>query len=276
MKIKKNPQTILRMLVAVLLFTGFSAGAWADYESSGTLTPTDDAYTWVVFENTVFDEGALGLSYTGSPDPHISRVSYLKFDLSGIPFPIHEARLNLAVVTGCFIPDEVNVTVYGALDVYDDTTTQWTENGLSWSNQPALDPSAAAPLITMDEGVVQPEGGYYHWTDTGAGYFADWLEAQRTGDEIATLRLEMIPNPNILIEDEVWFDDREGTAAGLPSCISSGGPMLQIADAEGPLSITLLDLQARAQAPVAWTIWAGLLALPLLVYVFYSMKKRAS
>jgi hypothetical protein len=240
------------------------------------LNPTDDAYTWIVAESSSYDNLALVLTFSGSPDLHASQVSYIKFDLSGISFPIQQARLNLSVVTGCNTPDElINVAVYGALDVYHNTSTPWLETGINWNNQPDLDPTAVAPLITMDEGVVQLDGGYHHWTDTGAGDFAEWLEDQRSGDGIATLRLEIVPDPNVTIQNEVWFDDHEGTAIGLPLCTSSGGPVLQVADAEGPLSITLLDVHATASSPASWVVWFGVLALPLLAWGLFTLKKRA-
>lgn len=271
MRTPKKYHASISSLLTLIMLTSLVVIARAETEASGTLIPTDDAYTDISIPNIHPAIGTLDLSFSGDPAPQPSKIVFVKFDLSGVTFTIQQARLNLAVITGCVVPSQVSVAVYGALDVYQNTTTQWLESGITWNNQPDRDPGAVAPLIMMDEGVVKLTGGYHHWTDTGAGDFANWLEEQRNGDQIATLRLEIPPNPG---NSEVWFEDSEGTAASFPTCVANGGPVLQIADATGPLSITLLDMHASPAAASRQGLWLALLALPLLGWGAYMLKKQ--
>lgn len=272
MKMIKQSQAAISVFFSLTLLAGLVSIARAEPEASGTLIPTDDAYTDISIPGIHPSIGTLDLAFSGDPVPQPSKIVFLKFDLSGINFTIQQARLNLAVITGCVVPSAVSVAVYGALDVYHNTTTPWVESGITWNNQPDRDPTAVSPLIYMDEGVVKLTGGYHHWTDTGAGDFADWLETQRIGDGIATLRLEIPPNPGT---SEVWFEDAEGTATGFPTCVAIGGPVLQIADAAGPLSIELLDMHASPAAASRQGRWLALLAITIMGWGVYTLKKRS-
>ena len=75
--------------------------------------------------------------------PHLVRVGYLAFDVSGIdPNEVSDAELVLNIEPSdlgfaSLVPDS-EFTVYGLTDEAGD---KWSETSLIWENAPALDPS---------------------------------------------------------------------------------------------------------------------------------------
>jgi hypothetical protein len=73
--------------------------------------------------------------------------SYLKFDVSGVTGPIQSATLRLRVIDAG--PD--GGSVFSVSNNFANTSTPWTESGLTWNNAPALSGSAldaAGPVVT--------------------------------------------------------------------------------------------------------------------------------
>lgn len=86
----------------------------------------------------------------------LNRKAYLAFDLSQFrERPIHDAELVLTIEPSelgfaSFVPD-ATFAVYG---VKDESVDAWDENGLSWLNAPAHQPSQAERHLPVSEQVV--------------------------------------------------------------------------------------------------------------------------
>jgi hypothetical protein len=117
--------------------------------ASMTLAPVADSYARA---------GAYaGTNFGGSPQLIVkkttsdsrgvyNRVTYLKFDLTGVAAAPSSAKLNLTVSSASLPKD-------GAMDVqvYFVADTSWSESGLTWNNAPGLnraDFSSTGTLLT--------------------------------------------------------------------------------------------------------------------------------
>jgi len=123
---KKHTPDLMSKIVAVAVLAAITGWAQA---GSYTLSPTDDAKV---------REAAPSFNYGNDVYLSLSdnttakkQYSFLKFDLTGIPTGeiITGAVLNLYEVSGPTTPPSTNLFY-----VADDT---WTNNGITWNNQPA-------------------------------------------------------------------------------------------------------------------------------------------
>ncbi len=247
----------------------------------GSIAPVADTYTDRA-ENTSSHD-AMGLVFSSTdPGPAsgvATRIIFLKFDLrptgssnvngsTGSLPPtlgsITQARLNLAFPANCgFNAPNVAISVYPVANANDgwSGSLQWGPSIDSPTHPPrdTTTPVGTSALATLDEGTVGAPGVYYHWSDTNTGSYglAEWLQAQRTtGDGFATLRLEVTAG-----NSNFGFEDSEGTAKGFSCTVPSpGGPRLQVADASGPLAVTLRFFRSTGPA-VNWPLIAGGAAL---------------
>jgi PKD repeat protein len=124
-----------------------------------TLTPVAD--TWVGSDATSTNHGAEASLYsvTGTP----TKVTYLKFDLTGISGTVSEATLTLTTTTGSSSGSP------SAQDVYSVADTTWSETAMTYANAPVLGskvvsiPGGSAPstayAVTIPASVVQAAVG---------------------------------------------------------------------------------------------------------------------
>jgi len=94
--------------------------------SSLTFTPVADTYVSSNKPNNNYGT-ATSLRFRNSSTTHLT---YLKFDISGISGSVQRATLRLYVTTG----SNDNGTVYLASNNYVNSSTPWTETGLTWNN----------------------------------------------------------------------------------------------------------------------------------------------
>jgi hypothetical protein len=194
-----------------------------------TLPAVQDSYTDRNAPTTNFDEGLLtvanSLGPPGEPDV-ATKLAFLEFDLSSVPFEIKGATLSLAALTcGGLLPvDDVGITVYG---VTNEPANDWLETTLTWDTQPI---SPSAQLIQLDAGSTAVGTSVrYKWTDTGLGALSTWLETQRTANDSGATLVLTIENSDAPGLADVFFEDSEqaGAAYGCPD--SAGPPSLQVA-----------------------------------------------
>lgn len=110
-----------------------------------TFAPSDDAQ--VKSSRPTSNYGAqtslrLRLSSTEDID------SYLKFQVSGLSAPVQRATLRLFVTDS----SPVGGSVYAVANTYRNSSTSWTEQGLTWDNAPALTGSPVSSLGSVTAG----------------------------------------------------------------------------------------------------------------------------
>lgn len=215
----------------------FSPQVWAGPTPPGAaieVIAAEDSYVDSVEPTTPHDERLLGFEVShlfdqalGEYCPTVTQITYLKFDLSGVPFAIDKARLNLATVGECASqPVGMLVQLFAAAD-------GWGEDNLTWNNQP--------PAQAIFSGLTDITGvGYFNWTDDGAqpDGLADWLAGQQNlngGDNVATLGL-ITPLPlgcsaDPLPRVRAVFEDNELSGPGLGCTSETIPPTLQVVEA---------------------------------------------
>jgi len=257
----------IAVVLSILVMMFVSSAIQAAPQSQVTGTPTDDAFVHGTLG--AFDDLKLYASWAASPGDKPSSYIIMKFDLNAMTTgwaggdTIQQARLNVAALS-CDGGENVNVSLWGMPDSFD----SWSETTLPAFAATEGGAAAATSLkATVDEGtvngVVAPV--YYHWTDTGSGSFASWLQSQRTSGAtqgIVTLMLRL-DGP---AETSVTFEDRELSGLAASCTESKGAPKLQISGDGSPLAITLSTFHA-ADPAVNWLLYGGLGLLGLVAVV---------
>jgi hypothetical protein len=113
-----------------------------------TFTPSHDAYVRLSSPMQSYSaNSALLLRVT--TDEAIN--TYLKFDVSGLGWPIENAKLRLYVTNA----SDDGGGVYLVSNNYEGTIVEWAENGLNWNNAPVISGSAlsAAGSASLDNWV---------------------------------------------------------------------------------------------------------------------------
>ena len=113
----KKMMTIMFMIV---MMAGFALGA------SIKLYPVDDSYTDISHSNSVFNNQYLKSGNDANFGKH---RTFLKFDLSSIQGEINNARLSI---------DPLGPTGTPELELYYISSDSWSENSLTWNNQPSF------------------------------------------------------------------------------------------------------------------------------------------
>jgi len=255
-------------LILIVTFV-FAAVTTAATQSAPQATaggpPTADIF---IDGNGNGNNNALYASWSAFPADKPGSYILLKFDVGALTtgWPgsetISQATLDLAALS-CNGGDNVNVSLYGMPDAFDAT---WTEAAYPTFAVTEVSAAGATQLVaTVDGGTVNGVGapGYYHWTDSGSGAFASWLQGQRatgTTPGIVTLMLRL----NGPADSSVTFEDRELSYKTQHNCTeSAGGPQLNLTSS-GPTAVTLSTLRA-AGPTVNWPLIVGLGVLVLVV-----------
>ncbi|MCZ7573770.1 MAG: DNRLRE domain-containing protein [Ardenticatenaceae bacterium] len=103
-----------------------------------SFAPTDDAQ--VKDSSPTSNYGSLAdLRLRGASSPIVT--SYLKFNLTGLNAPVQRATLRLFVTDA----SDVGGSIFTVSSNYLNSTTPWTESGLTWNNAPTL---GSTPLST--------------------------------------------------------------------------------------------------------------------------------
>lgn len=262
-------RSILSLIaISVVIMMALAGGIGAAPEFQADVVATEDIYVVRSSPNTVYDNGLLYLQQNLTGTFEADKVTLLKFDLSGIAFPIAKARLNLGVVsgrigggTGC--PTSValpEIHVYDASNTWTETST-WTSIGgfdLRGSLRADLDETAYSVPVHL------------HWTDDGTDVndtLAAYLELRRNAaDHTASLWIQPVGTGN----GQMVFGDHEATASTL--CVGADlVPTLQLADASDPLTVTMATSSAET---VTWPLYAGLGAVALVVMAGLAVSRR--
>lgn len=103
------------------------SGALNLHAATITLNPTDDSYVRNSVTGSNFGNDVIFVANNFSG----VRVSFLRFDLSGIIEPITNIKLDLTTQTSQ--SPSVGFNVYGLI-----SGETWTESGINWTNAPAV------------------------------------------------------------------------------------------------------------------------------------------
>lgn len=152
-----------------------------------TLGPAADA--WVRNNATASGVEAY-LRVKNSTSASVQRRSFLRFDATAASLSTcTAAKLRLWLVGN----DKTVSTPVGAYSILDDT---WTEAGITWANQPALDTLLASVSVGSQQ-------QYYEWDVTA------FVAAQLAGDKLISLALW---DPTAADDNQLTFNAREAAA----------------------------------------------------------------
>ena len=246
---KKIIARILPLILAISLLVVFVQPSSAAPTAGTEMTATEDTYIYRSFPNNTYDLFALTLEYQPNPGPGNVRVVLLKFGNITMANPIVEARLNLfATNCGGFLPFNSE-----QVDVYAVTNDGWSEGTVTWDNFNVPENTNRGTFLLSIDALPTVED-YNHWTDLNdaTNPLADFLQAQNlanSGDGTASLWLEISGATGNTLLSFMDKDDASG------NCGAAGGnhPVLQFADATGPLAVTISNLNASsAPSPLLW------------------------
>jgi hypothetical protein len=101
--------------------------------TTGTVTRVPASDSWTGSDAPTVNHGSEASAYVdGSP----AKTTYLKYDLSGVSGTVTSAVLRVTTVASSASGSPDHQSVHRVAD------SSWTEQGLTWNNQPAIDPVA--------------------------------------------------------------------------------------------------------------------------------------
>lgn len=225
------PLALLLILSAALIALAALAGSGrAAAAGPGELSPTGDSYISRNNPDANLNGNTLLLGYDNFGIFNPSDFTYLKFDLTGQDMPITNALLVLTAVSNSSNAAEV---VLGLYTVPDDS---WDADTLTYNNAPAPDQLIQTLTIPGDHtGAIVFDGGAPE-----AHLLIDYLEAQRTGDRVASLRIqiESVTSPTF-IQGTLSMEDAEGSFDGQ----SGNEPLLTLSSTPTAVQLTSVGVQ---------------------------------
>lgn len=254
--------TIIMLVLTLLLATATSAAP----ANQATITAIEDTYINRTEPDTSYNGDMLFLQQNLSGDFETDKVALIKFDLSGITFPITKVRLNLAVVNGpsnlgCANSHQAShIYVYAAGDGWNESSTWNSVGGLALQGtlKDDIDGPYTPPTILR-------------WTDEDglATGLATYLEQERnTSNHIASLWIQIGGNGN----KQVVFEDRELSGSSVCAGVALA-PTLQLADSVQPLAVNMSSFAAAASRPM-WPL--AVLAVIVIVGGVTIYRRRAA
>ena len=260
---RQTSYAAILILVLVLIITALAGSAVAvraepsEPQNQANATLTEDYFFDTTIAFAKVDTGSLRLS---SGLGVATRVAILRFNVNTPGnWAIDKARLNLAYgYTGSCTAEVINIQVYGT------------------SNNDTDTPIRGSLLANIDGGTAQVPNpatnslseAYQHWTDTTpADGLVSYLETERGSDGIATLWVE-----TTAATGSVFFAESNNTnlntscGTGAGGLYSLAGPVLQLADTNDALAVTLRFFRATDSTP-GWPLIAGLAALAVVALV---------
>lgn len=262
-------QLVFVIVLLLSSFGVFSAHANEQQHNSAQLVVIEDSYVDSSSPDGNFNAQALAFEYSSIFDtissaycPAVTKISYLKFDLSNIDFAISKARLSLGQ-GDCSIDEPLPIQLFAA-------DNDWQETNLTWNTQPRA-------VYGFTE-IPTNQNAIYQWNDETIGDdgLADWLAYQKEqGATTVTLGMVMITmmgcGDQTIKPIGVLFNDRERTTSAQRSSCANFDiiPTLQIADSNTPLvspelaptAVTMTTNSAESTSSFSFLIVFSLLAV---------------
>jgi len=115
--------------------------------NTNTPTPVPTALNFSPSADARVEDNHTTTNYGNSPELRARSSgpayrSYLKFVITGVSTPVQSAKLRLYVIDA----STTGGSIYPVSNNYLNTTTPWTETGLTWQNAPSI---SGAPLSTL-------------------------------------------------------------------------------------------------------------------------------
>lgn len=266
------------VFVVVVLLSSmavFSVTANTDGYAFNTeqLVVIEDSYVDSFAPDSNFNAQSLAFEYgttlmDGDYCPAVTKISYMKFDLSQIDFPISKAQLSLGQ-GDCSSTETLPIQLFAA-------NSTWDETALTWNTQPQA-------IYGFTE-IPTSQNAVYHWNDSDMGNtdgLADWLaQQQQEGTMIITLGMVMSTfmgcGSQTIEPITVVFNDRERTASSERNNCANFDiiPTLQVTDANArivspeltPTVVTIFTSSAESFSSSA--LFASLFALIVTTLFF--------
>lgn len=189
----------LTFYLLFVLVTGYLWGAAPAY-AAPQIPPTDDAVVDVNNPTTNFNDPVndpvIGLGYSNLLSFLSTQEAVLQFDLSAIVTIADESDIVLTrFISASPSFDSVTVGLY-------ETSDSWDETSVTWNTAPAV--GALLQQIT----ITKNQTGEIRFDNAAVGAY---IEAQRTGDGIASfrLRIDAITVSGFSFADLVTFGSKE-------------------------------------------------------------------
>lgn len=195
MRVKISVQILILMVVMFVLCTGNLQG------QSINLLSTHDVAIDPNNHITTYDDTRLETTYSNFPTFAATRRVLLQFDLSTQTEALNGALLTLNLVENNLAAgSSVTLALYA-------TDDGWDESSVTWANQPTT--GNLLQSITVDAGFT----GAISFSQPAIGAY---LEAQRTGDQIASFLLQLDGGSgNLGFGGNLFFEDHEGSHDGV-------------------------------------------------------------
>ena len=179
--------TLRYALVPIILIALYLACAMSGSAADYNLDPTADSYVYGGSASSNYGTAVDLIVKDGSGTTY-DRMTYLKFDLSGISGTISSATLKLY----CNKLENGAPAIAKAFTVASDS---WTETGITWNNAPATGSQAGDTLS------VEATGTWYSIDVTS------YIASEHGGDQVASICLKDDTQCN----KKIAFDSREAT-----------------------------------------------------------------
>lgn len=219
------------------------------------LSPTDDAWVDINEPNTNFDNATIAVDYAYQPSWVITRIGYLRFDLSLITADVlATTRLRLYVVAEPWTVGDNELALWSTGDDWNGSASgNGDETTLLWTNAPSL-------IASLD---TSPAGDTGTWVEFSSATLASYINSQRAangGDNIASFAVQWQGCSPCGIADNTMFEDRENAYG------SGQTPQL---DARWPTSLELKSFAAEPQPGAILTEWETLSETNVLGFDLY-------
>lgn len=231
------------------------------------LVPVEDSYVDYYSPTQNFDGQPLSFEIAApfSADdngycPTITKISYIKFDLSAVEFPIAQAELRLSPIDSCDLAKNSDGGLSTSLFT---ASNEWSESEITWENRPI-------PSMLLNDGVSfsnslsQPQ-----LATVDEASLANWLAMyQAQGEKTVTIGfispLFMGCSAQAAPATKVAFQDRQQSSRAASCGVPAEAPHLYLASADGELHPTISPTAVQLQQNKAETtssLWVILLTL---------------
>ena len=254
-------------------------------QSATALIPVEDSYVDYFSPTQNFDGQPLTFEIAApfvedenGYCPTITKISYIKFDLSAVPFSIAQAELRLSPIDSCELANNGNNGLSTSLFT---SSNDWSESEITWDNRP-IPSMLLSDGVSFSNALNQPEV-----VEVDEASLANWLAMyQAKGEKIVTIGfispLFMGCSPQSTTATKMMFQDTQQSSRSASCGVPAEAPHLYLASADGQLhpaisdSISPTAIQLSQTVSIASPLGAivGIVLIGLTALTFISAGRR--